>query len=1186
MGVVFEVSDRERGEVVAAKRLLRFEPAALYLFKQEFRTLADVRHPNLVRFYEFVQQGDGDPFFTMERVHGVDFLSYARAHADRLTDAVRQLVEGVRALHDAGKLHRDIKPSNVLVTEEGRVVLLDFGVATQIAHRFDSAPTPDGEFVGSAVYMAPEQADGGAPVAASDWYSVGTMIYEALVGHPPFSGRIDEVIAMKWNFDPERPSTKVPGVRSDLDELCMALLDRDPQKRPDAAEILRRLGKAPSTPPPPAGGTDAEAIFVGRTHLLDSLSRAFEKSSRGELVVVRISGEPGMGKSRLVQKFLANVERDTDTIVVRGRAYEREAVPYKALDGAIDTLSDRLVALEERGDLPSLPADVWALAQIFPVLRRVGAVAEMPAQPIGDPHEARARAFGALRELLATLAARAPLVVFLDDVHWGDIDSATLLLEIVRPPNPPPFLLFLTERVAEAKESAFCRAVTGRWPSGVSVERLAIGALEAADAEALALALLDSADPRSAEVARALAGEARGNPFLIEELVRGNRAAHSADGGTGSAISLGKIVAERLDRLPGEARAVLEAIAIAGHPVRSSVVAAACGQSSVEEIVALLVARRLARTGLRGRFEAVDVLHERIRDSMMSALDDATVRSTHAKLVRVLLDTPGIDAEEVAGHALGAGDRALAATFMERGGEQAFAGLAFDRAARLFRNAIDLLESSPADAARCRERLADTLKSAGRSEEAAQTYLAAAAEAAPGRRIELRRAAADQLMSGGYFERAREVLREVLAAVQMRAPRSTLTAVLWLLIYRAWLSVLGSRFREAPPGRVPAERNLRIDAIYIVVGGFSVFDPIVGACMQARHMIEALRGTDASRLLRALVMESAHSLSNGAPESKRERELLAAIEPLRERLGGEDKRFANHIRGLSCFHRGRWAEALALMNHEIDTLPYGHTGMGFIRVYAIFTDYYVGNLRRAFDRARQLLVQATDRGDLYTSVNLRTTVVPAAALADDDPEAARATLRAALESWTQTTFSVQHWHALLYEATTDLYDGRGDEGYVRIDREWRNLKRSLLMHGVAVRVPALFLRGTLAIASIAGHPDVAPQRIAEARRLASTLAKETDPWARVLVDLINAAADNASGDRSGAIARLRSALALADSTGTRVYSAPSRHRLGELLGGDEGRAAIDEATAELRAQGIRNPQRWVRIYLPGTWTAT
>jgi serine/threonine protein kinase len=201
MGVVYEVFDREREELVAAKTVRHFDATSLYLFKQEFRALADVRHPNLVRFYELVQRDEGDVFFTMERVHGVDFLRYVRRDAgrdgrsDRLRHAIRQLVEGVSAVHAAGKLHRDIKPSNVLVTAEGRVVLLDFGVSTQLTGRFATAPNPSGEFVGSAAYMAPEQGDTGTPIAASDWYSVGVMVYEALVGRTPFSGSLLEVPA-------------------------------------------------------------------------------------------------------------------------------------------------------------------------------------------------------------------------------------------------------------------------------------------------------------------------------------------------------------------------------------------------------------------------------------------------------------------------------------------------------------------------------------------------------------------------------------------------------------------------------------------------------------------------------------------------------------------------------------------------------------------------------------------------------------------------------------------------------------------------------------------------------------------------------------------------------------------------------------------------------------------------------
>ena len=146
-------------------------------------------------------------------------------------------MEGIDALHAAGKLHRDVKPSNVLVTHEGRVVLVDFGVATELHAGTERLPSSD-EVVGTASYMAPEQSTGEPQTTASDLYSAGVVLYEALVGRPPFAGSFVDVIAMKCRMVPPPPSACALGVPADLDALCMALLHRDPAMRPRGSGSL------------------------------------------------------------------------------------------------------------------------------------------------------------------------------------------------------------------------------------------------------------------------------------------------------------------------------------------------------------------------------------------------------------------------------------------------------------------------------------------------------------------------------------------------------------------------------------------------------------------------------------------------------------------------------------------------------------------------------------------------------------------------------------------------------------------------------------------------------------------------------------------------------------------------------------------------------------------------------------
>ena len=177
-------------------------------------------------------------FFTMELVEGVDFLTYVRMGEDaearvrRLREALRQLVHGVAYLHRGNKVHRDLKPSNVLVTSQGRVVVLDFGLMTDTGRDLGE----HAHIVGTPAYMAPEQATGALATPAADWYAVGVMLFEGLTGALPFGGSSQEVIASKRASDPPLARLLAPDAPADLEALCARLLHRDPASRPDLAQ--------------------------------------------------------------------------------------------------------------------------------------------------------------------------------------------------------------------------------------------------------------------------------------------------------------------------------------------------------------------------------------------------------------------------------------------------------------------------------------------------------------------------------------------------------------------------------------------------------------------------------------------------------------------------------------------------------------------------------------------------------------------------------------------------------------------------------------------------------------------------------------------------------------------------------------------------------------------------------------
>jgi serine/threonine protein kinase len=1244
MGVVYEAFDRERAQAVALKRLLHFTPAALYRFKQEFRTLADVHHPNLVRLYELVMtEGDG-VFFTMELVFGMDFVTYVHGGRgrrggeersrvislsrsavetptmdllssepdvsvasrgrgqetpvdfDKLRRALRQLVEGIHALHGSGKLHRDIKPSNVLVTDDGRVVILDFGVSTEFARASSEELSEAGEIVGTAAYMAPEQALSETPTPSSDWYSVGVVLFEALVGRPPFSGASFDVITRKALDDAPAPSECVDGVPADLDALCRVLLARDPAIRPTGLDLLSRLGVTRSVRPvaslPPAATLSHSAALVGREEQLRALGDAFEQVKGGRAAVVRLAGASGMGKSTLVQHFLDGLVDRDEAVVLRGRTYERESVPFKALDSVIDVLSRYLVHLESEGEGVELPGEIAALARMFPVLRRVPSIEKVAQGEIMDPQLVRRQAFSALRELISALAKRRPLVVYIDDVQWGDTDSAALLLELIRPPDAPPVLLIATHRDNALETSAFLRELKEHWPAGVDARDITVGALSAEDGQRLALALLNASDVLAQRTARAVAREARGNPFLVEELVRGNLGYGAGqEGHTLAVLTLDQMVSQRLTRLPDVVRRVLEVVAVGGRPLPLPVIANASGAGDgVEDAIALGKAKRFVRTGLRDGQDVVEMSHDRFRETIVRGLEPGVLRGHHARLAGALEAVAVVDAEAIGMHLLGAGEDARAAVYLERAAEEALAKLAFQQAARLFRLALEKASASPEEARRLHSRLGLVLEWAGRGEEAARAYLDAAGGAPPLERAELERAAAIELLSSGRMVEGAQVLHRVLAAVGLGAPASVLGAVFWLIVYRlrlAVLAVFGFPFKERSTDAIPRLERARVDAVFSASIGFVHTDVILGMCMSTRGMLLALRSGGRFQMLRAALLQASQHAGIGGKRGKLERSLVDLSERLVKADGTQlAKRFLQSNLGVATYLRGEWKKALEMLDGATaQTQVHDHRAgwQTSSKVYACWSLNFLGEHRELARRHAVLLADAEERGDRYTSVQLRDGSLAIMWLVADDPQGGRRNAEEAIASWPRDRYLLQHWHMLYGEGEIELYVGDGAKGYARIQRDERALKKSLLLNVQHMRVQTAFLRGRCAIASLEAEAALRKERVAEVQRIARSLSREGMTWSAPFAAILTAAAANAVGDEASAVRALRSAIDLAERADMRGYVAASQYQLGSLIGGDEGQKLKETAEERMIAQGVRVPPRFAATLVPGRW---
>ncbi|HKE84606.1 MAG TPA: protein kinase [Vicinamibacterales bacterium] len=579
----------------------------------EARAAAALDHPFICSIYE-VTAFDGRPCIAMEYIRGESLERRLRRGPVPIGDALHvgeEIAEALDAAHKRRVIHRDLKPANVMLTEDGHIKVMDFGLAVRLPHsdrgeQVATATRPPRDTVvgGTPAYMAPEQIRGEPADRRSDLFSFGVLLYEMVSGSNPFLRvGIEATLAAILRETVETLHDQRAAIPRAVDALLARLLAKDPAARPQSFSDVRMslracVAEAPPSQTPVApvfvdqsvGGTRLIGRDAERAQLRHRISQAM--SGRGSLIVLR--GDAGVGKTRLAEDMLT-AARTLGCQTLVGRCYEQEGTP--ALIAYIEVLEDACRLMPGDAFRRAVGASAAELSTLMPELRRL--FPEM-ARPMPLPPELRQRfLFTNVRDFFARSGRFMPLVIFIDDLQFAD--EATWLLthhlasqlaslpivvivafrdgEEQRPPASIGRFHALLGRVRGQSRRRFTPqalkdALDGLVSKGCA-SAMAVSPLAQADVHDL-LACLGQANP-PARLVRTFAEHTGGNPFFVVELFRHlkdegrlfggrNQWTRDLDLSEGDLPESVRVVLQRrLQRVSSDTRHVLKAAAVIGR---------------------------------------------------------------------------------------------------------------------------------------------------------------------------------------------------------------------------------------------------------------------------------------------------------------------------------------------------------------------------------------------------------------------------------------------------------------------------------------------------------------------------------------------------------------------------------------------------------------------------------------------
>ncbi len=1138
-------------------------------------------------------------------------MAFDDALMGRVGSVLRQLVSGLSVLHDAGRLHRDLKPSNILVDRQGRLVVLDFGLVEFFSDAEGKGDERWQSIAGTPAYMSPEQASQVALTPASDWFSVGVLLYEALTGRLPVSGPPLQLMLTRSTMKPVPVQTLCPELPQSLAQLVMDLLRIDPNERAGRDEVLRWVDEQTLGPlQAPLARSAArltsglfpviqQAPFVGRERELGVLAKAFEGCRQGEQAVVCVQGRSGLGKSELVREFLRQHRSDDTVTILRSRCHPQEMMPFKALDGVLDGLATLLgqKTLARRAVEAVGPEGIAALTCVFPVMDTVPAFEALDGQAWLEsqrPQDLQRRAATALRRLMACVCAQRRLILWIDDLQWGDMDSARIMRELFLPGSALSCLWLLSFRSEDRQQSAMLQALLDPPSPVLPPARCLELELEPLPAELsvqLARNLFEALKLDAHQDLQTLLMEAEGSPFWIRELVQ-NRAlgVSSVADERPADHSLDALILDRLACLGPSARALMELVAFAVQPLPRDVLKG-FGQDGLIDMLDVGRLRKLSllRTSGQGPQERLHVYHDKIGEALARHSPHTNTVSRHTQLAMALVDRPDTEPHALLHHFEACGNLQKAAGWALKAATKARATLAFEQAAAFYRRAL-AFETLPAPRHELLEALGDVLASAGRGFEAAKMYeeaLECAPDGAEGWRQGLVGRAAEQYLRAGHVERGARLMRQALAAVGISMPSSAASTLAAVLYQRTRLKVRGLKYELRQVEAVEPDKLARLDACWSASSSFSTIDPLLGHALAVLHLREALDLGEPSRLVRGLAFE-AHFLAtqgSGARKDKAEA-LLEQARTLAAQTGKPyDRAWTDMATGTVAYMWTQWTRSEAFVQKAIDTFRKECHGVSWeIASCESFINATLTRQGRLGDVARRmpgLLNDARERGDLMTELGLPLGVPNAIWLASDEPQKALDQANQALERWTLKDTSLAHYLHLLAVAQASLYvRGSAPQALELCQSRMPKLRRAGFMQLESPRAELIELHGRLCAAVAHAESKSRASMTRAARRAAARLRKEPSDWSMPLGAALEASVQCLGGDLQATQSCLREAIEGFEALDMHLHAASGRLWLGQLQGDGAGREMAAQARTWMRQQEIAAPDKMAAVFMP------